>query len=116
MTATNEAVEENVQAANGLEMQCQQTGEILQVALIGRLDTLSAPELLKLLDERSETDGFRELVFDLAQLEYLSSTGLRIILMMAKRLGGDHLFVDNANPFVREIFETTGFTDVVTVR
>jgi anti-sigma B factor antagonist len=80
------------------------------------LDTLSAPELLKMLDERSETDGFRELVFDLAQLEYLSSTGLRIFLMMAKRIGGDHLFVDNANEFVREIFETTGFTDVVTVR
>ena len=69
-----------------------------------------------MLDEYSENDGFRELVFDLAQLEYLSSTGLRIFLMMAKRLGGDHLFVDNANPFVREIFETTGFTDVVTVR
>ena len=116
MTATNEAVEETMQAANGLEMQCQQTGDTLQVALVGRLDTLSAPELLKMLDERSETDGFRELVFDLAQLEYLSSTGLRIFLMMAKRIGGDHLFVDNANEFVREIFETTGFTDVVTVR
>jgi anti-sigma B factor antagonist len=116
MTATNEAVEETMQAANGLEMQCQQTGDTLQVALVGRLDTLSAPELLKMLDERSETDGFRELVFDLAQLEYLSSTGLRIFLMMAKRIGGDHLFVDNANEFVREILETTGFTDVVTVR
>jgi anti-sigma B factor antagonist len=116
MTANNETVEENVQVANGLEIRCQQIGDTLQVALVGRLDTLSAPELLKMLDERSETDGFRELVFDLAQLEYLSSTGLRIFLMMAKRIGGDHLFVDNANPFVREIFETTGFTDVVTVR
>ena len=116
MTATTEIVEENVQAANGLELQYQQTGDTLQVTLVGRLDTLSAPELLKMLDERSETDGFRELVFDLAQLEYLSSTGLRIFLMMAKRIGGDHLFVDNANEFVREIFETTGFTDVVTVR
>ena len=36
--------------------------------------------------------------------------------MMAKRIGGDHLFVDHANEFVREIFDTTGFTDVVTVR
>jgi hypothetical protein len=36
--------------------------------------------------------------------------------MMAKRLGSEHLLVDNANAFVREIFETTGFTDVVVVR
>jgi hypothetical protein len=36
--------------------------------------------------------------------------------MMAKRLGSEHLLVDNANALVREIFETTGFTDVVVVR
>ena len=116
MTAIAETVETKAQAATGLDIQCQQNGDVLQIALTGRLDTLSAPELMKLLDERSEQDGFRDLVFNFEHLEYLSSTGLRILLMMAKRLGGDHLFVDNANAFVREIFDTTGFTDVVTVR
>jgi anti-anti-sigma factor len=56
------------------------------------------------------------MVFDLGKLEYLSSTGLRVFLMMAKRLGREHLFVDNANKFVREIFDTTGFSEVVVIR
>jgi anti-sigma B factor antagonist len=55
-------------------------------------------------------------VFDLEKLEYLSSTGLRVFLMMAKRLGSENLFVDNANEFVREIFDTTGFSEVVVIR
>ena len=60
--------------------------------------------------------SFQQLVFDLEKLEYLSSTGLRIFLMMAKHLGGDNLFVDNANELVKEIFDTTGFSSVVVVR
>ena len=82
----------------------------------GRLDTLSAPELMELLDTLSEKEPFGQLIFDLEMLEYLSSTGLRIFLMMAKRLGGDHLFVDNAGELIREIFDTTGFSSVVKIR
>jgi anti-anti-sigma factor len=116
MTAVAETVEIKAQTANGLDIQYQQKGDVLQVSLTGRLDTLSAPELMKLLDERSEKDAYCDLVFNFEHLEYLSSTGLRILLMMAKRLGNGHLFVDNANAVVREIFETTGYMDVVTVR
>ena len=84
--------------------------------LEGRLDTLSAPALMELLDKLSQEQPFKQLVFDLEKLEYLSSTGLRVFLMMAKRVGSDHLFVDNANALVREIFDTTGFSSVVIVR
>ena len=52
----------------------------------------------------------------LEKLEYMSSTGLCVFLMMAKRLGSDHLFVDNATALVREIFDTTGFSSVVHIR
>ena len=116
MTVMDYQTEIQVQTMNGLEIQYQKKDDVLQVSLTGRLDTLSAPELMKLLDERSEQDSFRELVLNLENLEYLSSTGLRVFLMMAKRLGNDCLFIDNANALVREILETTGFTDVVTVR
>ena len=61
-------------------------------------------------------ESFSKLVFDLAKLEYLSSTGLRVFLMMAKRLGSENLLVDNANTLIREIFETTGFSEVITIR
>ena len=44
------------------------------------------------------------------------TTGLRVFLMMAKRLGGGNVLVDNANALVRDIFETTGFADVVVIR
>ena len=71
---------------------------------------------MELLDKLSKEQSFQQLVFDLEKLEYLSSTGLRVFLMMAKRVGSDHLFVDNANALVREIFDTTGFSSVVIVR
>ena len=71
---------------------------------------------MELLDKLSKEQSFQQLVFDLGKLEYLSSTGLRVFLMMAKRVGCDHLFVDNANALVREIFDTTGFSSVVIVR
>ena len=108
--------EVSLQTANGLDIRYQISSDTLQVALKGRLDTLSAPELMELFDSLREKESFQQLVFDLEKLEYLSSTGLRIFLMMAKHLGGDNLFVDNANELVKEIFDTTGFSSVVVVR
>ena len=99
-----------------MDIQYHYCDDTLHAALSGRLDTLSAPELMELFDTLSGKQAFSRLVFDLEKLEYLSSTGLRVFLMMAKRLGSEHLLVDNANELVREIFETTGFSDVVTVR
>ena len=116
MTVAEKQKEVSLQTANGLDICYQRSGDTLQIILKGRLDTLSAPELMELLDTLSEKEPFQQLVLDLEKLEYLSSTGLRVFLMMAKRLGSEHLLVDNANELVREIFETTGFSDVVTVR
>ena len=116
MTVAEEKKEVSLQTANGMDICYQHSGDTLQVALKGRLDTLSAPELMELLDTLSEKEPFKQLVLDLEQLEYLSSTGLRVFLMMAKRLDSDHLFVDNANALIKEIFDTTGFSNVVVVR
>ena len=116
MTVAEEKKEISLQTANGMDIRYQLSGDTLQVVLKGRLDTLSAPELMEIMDRLSREESFGQLVFDLKELEYLSSTGLRVFLMMAKRVGGDHLFVDNANELVREIFDTTGFSDVVVVR
>jgi anti-anti-sigma factor len=116
MTVAEEKNETARQVANGLDIIYRYNKETLSVSLKGRLDTLSAPELMKLMDELVEKEPFGELIFDLENLEYLSSTGLRVFLMMAKRFGSDHLFVDNANALIREIFETTGFDEVVVIR
>ena len=116
MTVAEEKKEVSLQTANGMDIRYHRNGDTMQVVLEGRLDTLSAPELMEIMDRLSQEESFHQLVFDLENLEYLSSTGLRVFLMMAKRLGSDHLFVDNANALIREIFDTTGFSSVVTVR
>lgn len=116
MTAIEEKKEVSLQTANGMDIRYQNNGDELKVVLKGRLDTLSAPELMELLDKLSQENSFKQLVFDLEKLEYMSSTGLRVFLMMAKRLGSDNLYVDNANALVRDIFDTTGFSTVVNVR
>ena len=116
MTAIDEKVEMSHQIAEGMDIRYQCSKETAQIALSGRLDTLSAPKLMEFLDTLSQKNQFNQMVFDLEKLEYLSSTGLRVFLMMAKRLGSENLFVDNANEFVHEIFDTTGFSEVVIIR
>ena len=89
-------------------------GEKLTVALEGRLDTLTAPELEESLS--SALEGIKELVLDLSGLEYLSSAGLRILLASQKKMtekGG--MKVTNVNDVIMEIFEITGFSDILTI-
>ena len=86
----------------------------LTVALIGRLDTTTAPELEKEL--KASLDGITELTFDLAALEYISSAGLRVLLTAHKALsrkGG--MTVTHVNEIVQEVFEVTGFSDILNI-
>ena len=83
-------------------------------ALIGRLDTTTAPDLEKELKESLE--GVSELVLDFAGLEYISSAGLRVLLSAQKIMNckGD-MKVTNVNETILEIFEVTGFSDILTI-
>ena len=86
----------------------------LTVKVEGRLDTTTAPELEEEL--KSAIDEANELVFDLEGLEYLSSAGLRILLASQKKMtekGG--MKVTNVNDVIMEIFEITGFSDILTI-
>lgn len=89
-------------------------GNILCVALEGRLDTMTAPELEgQIKDDLATVDGA---VLDLANLEYVSSAGLRVILSVHKALAGKNgLVVKNPNETVSEVFEVTGFCDILTI-
>ena len=84
------------------------------VKLEGRLDTVTAPELEKELKEI--LDGASELVMDFEKLEYISSAGLRVLLSAQKvmgRKGG--MKVTGVNETIMEIFEVTGFSDILTI-
>ena len=89
-------------------------GNKLTIALSGRLDTTTAPKLETEL--KQNISGVKELVLDLAALEYLSSAGLRVLLSAQKVMNRQgHMVVRNVNEIIMEIFEVTGFVDVLTI-
>ena len=90
-------------------------GNKLRVALDGRIDTLTAPQLESEL--KPLLNGITELVLDFAQVAYISSAGLRVLLATQKsmRTAGGSLMITNAVPAVREVFDITGFSDILTL-
>ena len=91
-----------------------QNGSTLTIALKGRLDTTTAPELEKEL--KNSMDDMEELVLDFAGLDYISSAGLRVLLSAHKVMSGKGgMKVRNANEIVQEVFDVTGFADILTI-
>ena len=80
----------------------------------GRLDTQTAPELEKELD--ASLPGLKELVFDLTNLEYVSSAGLRVILKAQKAMNTQgSMKLTGVNDSIMEVFDITGFLDILTI-
>lgn len=90
-------------------------GSALTISLEGRLDTTTAPELEKLL--KGSLDGVSELTLDMEKLEYISSAGLRVLLSAQKRMNrqGEMLLI-HVGPAIMDIFEVTGFSEILTIR
>ena len=97
-----------------MDISSKQEGTVLEIALQGRLDTMTAPELEAELNKSlKDADS---LVLDFSKLEYISSAGLRVLLSAHKAMspkGG--MKVTNVNEIVREVFEVTGFGDILTI-
>ena len=80
----------------------------------GRLDTQTAPELENELD--SVLSGLKELTFDFANLEYVSSAGLRVILKAQKAMNAQgSMKLTGVNDSIMEVFDITGFLDILTI-
>lgn len=89
-------------------------GTEMNVTIVGRLDTTTAPQL------ESEVNlnivGVKKLILDFAGLEYLSSAGLRVLLALQKSMNKQgEMIIRNVNETIREIFELTGFIDILTI-
>ncbi len=92
----------------------KQNGTALEIALEGRLDTVTAPELESEL--KASLDGAESLVFDFSKLDYISSAGLRVLLSAHKAMAGKGgMKVTHVNEIVQEVFEVTGFSDILTI-
>ena len=91
-----------------------QEGSKLTIALEGRLDTVTAPQLEAEL--RTAVSGVSELIFDLGTLDYVSSAGLRVLLSAQKVMNRQgSMVVRNVKPEIMEIFDVTGFVDILNI-
>lgn len=89
-------------------------GSCLTMELIGRLDTVTAPELEGALKDSIE--GITLLSFDFKGLEYISSAGLRVLLASQKVMNKQgKMVVKNVNDDIKEVFDITGFSDILTI-
>lgn len=97
-----------------MEILKSKAGSTLVISLSGRLDTVSAPQLDEEL--KASIGGVTELILDLSSLEYMSSAGLRILLSAQKTMNWQgKMIVKNVNDTIMEIFEVTGFIDILTI-
>lgn len=91
-----------------------QNGSELTIELEGRLDTVSAPSLEAEL--KKDINGVQTLIFDFEKLEYLSSAGLRVLLASQKVMNRQgEMRIRNVNSTISDIFEVTGFSEILTV-
>ena len=96
-----------------MQIEKQVNGTEWTVALQGRLDTATSPQLEAELKDLSGVTG---LVLDFAGLEYLSSAGLRVLLSTQKTMNKQgRMVIRNVNETIAEVFEITGFSNILTV-
>ena len=89
-------------------------GTELTITITGRLDTTTAPQLEA--EFKQSITGVENLVLDFATLEYLSSAGLRVLLAAQKVMNKQgEMIIKNVNDTINEIFEVTGFIDILTI-
>ena len=97
-----------------MNINLDKNGSALKVQLSGRLDTTTAPELEKAL--KTQLEGIEALTLDFEELAYISSAGLRVLLALQKTMNRQgQMVVTHVNENIMEVFEITGFVDVLTI-
>ncbi len=98
-----------------MNINLNKNGAALNVNVSGRLDTTTAPELEKALS--TQLEGIESLTLDFAELAYISSAGLRVLLALQKTMNRQgQMVVTHVNENIMEVFDVTGFVDVLTIR
>ncbi len=89
-------------------------GKNVTLVLSGRLDTSTAPELEA--EVKASVEGTENLIFDFEELDYISSAGLRVLLSALKMMSKQgSMKITNVSESVKDIFEITGFSDILTI-
>ena len=99
-----------------MKIDVKQDGEIFVVELEGRMDTNTSPEFQKEMEVYYSKEGFN-MILDFVNLDFVSSAGLRVLLLIQKKskaLSGS-LVIKNVKPEIQEVFDMTGFSDILTI-
>lgn len=97
-----------------MEINKTKNGSSLNVAAEGRIDTVTAPEFES--DVKAELNGVTALTLDFEKVNYISSAGLRVLLSLQKIMNKQGtMTVKNVNETVNDIFEVTGFSEILNV-
>lgn len=99
-----------------MDFKVDELGEVRVVRIIGNLDTQTSPDAQEKMTQLID-NGATKVLIDLEDLNYISSSGLRMLLLALKRLAGTNgeLRVCNPNTMVQEVFDTSGFKDILAV-
>jgi anti-anti-sigma factor len=98
-----------------MEINTIKNGDEITVAVEGHLDTTTAPDLEREL--KGCLDGVKTLIFDFSKLEYTSSAGLRVLLSAQKQMSQQgEMVVKHVNKTIMEVFEVTGFVDILNIQ
>ena len=97
-------------------LKTNQTDTAMNFDLQGRIDTVTAPEVEAVLNEVPAS--VKEVVLSFKELDYISSAGLRVLLSAHKKMRGQggKLVITDANEVIQEIFEVTGFSDILNIQ
>ena len=107
--------EEKAEKVSGLKIDIAKNGTELTVKLKGRIDTITSPDLEDKLEE--EMDGIEKLIFDLANVDYLSSAGLRVLLGASQEMDevDGEMVIRNVTAPVMDVFQVTGFSSAFNI-
>ena len=99
-----------------MQIESNKTDSRLDLKLSGRLETSTAPQLQEIVD--NELEGISELQMDIEHIEYVSSAGLRVLLAASKKMKGKggSMIVSHVNDDVMEVFEITGFKEILNIQ
>ena len=108
---TQKVLVSGAEKIKNLTVDYKTNGGALEMTVSGRIDTISAPAILKVFDECG--DGISSVKVKAQELEYISSAGLRTMMIMVKKLGQGNVTVEGASDEVKEIFTVTGFDGII---
>ena len=115
ITPIDGAQDDSKNSGNEFGVKTSMSGDTLEMALTGRVDTLTAPEILSAFEKLAAQEPIKSVSVDCSRLDYISSAGLRVLLLMQKKCSGG-VALSGTNELVTDILQQTGFYNIFSIK